>query len=43
VLPAAMAAGNKLGGWTSATTKESIGNLLLSKNIKVSQKVRPEL
>ena len=43
VLPAAMAAGNKLGGWTSATTKESIGDLLLSKNIKVSQKVRPEL
>jgi hypothetical protein len=42
-IPAAMAAGSQLGGWTSAWSKNIIKNHLLSKNIKVSKKVRPNL
>jgi len=42
-IPAAMAAGSKLGGWTSAWSKDIIKNHLLSRNIKVSKKKRPNL
>jgi len=42
-IPAAMAAGSKLGGWTSSTTKTIIANQILSRNIKVSKKKRPNL